>query len=282
MRIAHSYHGAELQKNTLANSLEVSAGVGEAFLPNSFSKGAFRRADPRAGASHEGFKQADELPRHLELPWEEPLFSAEASRRAVLAGFLGTAMVAGAQPALAGYVTSLGLEVTKPEDAEVDEELLGTRAVRTSLSNLKAYMTKAASLKGAFAKDQDMQLIPTIRKEFDFSKVRDDLNVVTTVFDDDTQKTIDRITRAILYDLTELENSSRFKKGETTRTPKKIALVNQWFDKLDGDFLGLFAYFAKVKDWSPPPAPTAPPEDDKGNGDNSNVRNDNDSDNKSM
>ena len=27
-----------------------------------------------------------------------------------------------------------------------------------------------------------MQLIPVIRKEFDFSKLRDDLNVVCTVF----------------------------------------------------------------------------------------------------
>lgn len=41
-----------------------------------------------------------------------------------------------------------------------------------------------------------MQLIPVIRKDFDFSKLRDDLNIVSTVFDDQTQLTTDRATRA--------------------------------------------------------------------------------------
>ena len=41
-----------------------------------------------------------------------------------------------------------------------------------------------------------MQLIPVIRKEFDFSKLRDDLNVVATIFDDQTQLTTDRASRA--------------------------------------------------------------------------------------
>jgi len=49
---------------------------------------------------------------------------------------------------------------------------------------------------GTFAKDSNMQLIPVIRKEFDFSKLRDDLNVVATIFDDQTQLTTDRASRA--------------------------------------------------------------------------------------
>ena len=40
-----------------------------------------------------------------------------------------------------------------------------------------------------------MALIPAIRKEFDFGKIRDDLNIVTTIFDDQTQLTVDRNTR---------------------------------------------------------------------------------------
>ena len=43
-----------------------------------------------------------------------------------------------------------------------------------------------------------MELIPTIRKQFDFAAIRDDLNVATTVFDDQTQLTIDRLSRGIL------------------------------------------------------------------------------------
>ena len=48
----------------------------------------------------------------------------------------------------------------------------------------------------------------------------------------------------ILYDLTELENASRFKKGEDqVRTPKKVANVEKWFGKLDVDLDTLLAYF---------------------------------------
>jgi len=175
---------------------------------------------------------------------EEPLFSAETSRRAVLAALLGAGVGAGATPAFAGYVTSLGIETTKPKDADIDDELLESKAVQTGLSNLKSYKASAMALKASFDKDTNMPLIPTIRKEFDFSQLRSDLNTVTTVFDDTTQLTIDRIARAILYDLTELENASRLKKEESTRTVKKVANVQKWFDKLDGDFTTFLAYFA--------------------------------------
>ena len=89
-----------------------------------------------------------------------------------------------------------------------------------------------------------MQLISKIRKEFDFSKVPDDLNDASTVFDDTTQLTVDRLSRSILYDLTELETASRFKKGEPeVRTPKKVANVEKWFGKLETDFTSFLSYF---------------------------------------
>merc|ERR1719453_2274891 len=176
---------------------------------------------------------------------EEPLISAEVSRRAILAAMLGAGVGAGATPAFAGYVTSLGIETTKPSDADVDDELLASKPVQDGLGRLKACKEAAQSLKAAFAKDTNMNLIPAIRKDFDFSKLRDDLNVVSTVFDDQTQLTIDRLSRSILYDLTELENAARFKKGEDqTRTPKKVANVRKWFVKLDTDLSGFLTYFS--------------------------------------
>ena len=47
-----------------------------------------------------------------------------------------------------------------------------------------------------------------------------------------------------MYDLTELENAARFKKGESERTTKKVDNVNKWFGKLDSDLANLLAYFA--------------------------------------
>ena len=140
--------------------------------------------------------------------------SPETNRRAVLAAAAGAIMGVGARPVFAGYVTNLGLATTAPKDADIDQDLLSSRPVQASLRNMIKYKNAAKTLKGAFEKDTGMQLIPTIRKEFDFSKLRDDLNVVTTVFDDDTQLTTDRLGRAILYDLTELENASRLKKED--------------------------------------------------------------------
>ena len=49
---------------------------------------------------------------------------------------------------------------------------------------------------GTFQKDTNMALIPVIRKEFDFAAVRDNLNIISTIFDDQTQLTIDRQNRA--------------------------------------------------------------------------------------
>lgn len=163
-------------------------------------------------------------------------------RRAVLAAALGLA--SGATPAWAGYVTSLGIVTTKPKDAERDEDLLATKEVQSGLKNLVQYKQSAASLQASFQKDKNMQLIPVIRKDFDFSQLRTDLNIVSTVFDDQTQLTTDRATRAILYDLTELENAARFKKGEVERTAKKVDNVNKWFGKLDADLTTLLSYFA--------------------------------------
>lgn len=182
-----------------------------------------------------------------------------APRRAVLAAALGVG-ASGVTPAWAGYVTSLGIVTTKPSDAELDSDLLATKEVRKGLANLKTYKLKAAALQSTFQKDTNMALIPVIRKEFDFGALRDDLNMVTTVFDDQTQLTTDRSTRSILYDLTELENASRFKKGESERTQKKIDNVNKWFGKLDSDLAGLLAYFpAKLPEPPAPPPPPPPP-----------------------
>lgn len=164
------------------------------------------------------------------------------SRRTAVGGGLG-ALVGAAAPAWAGYVTSLGIETTKPKDAEKDDELLATKEVQKSIEGIKGYKAATVALKSSFGGDTNMPLIPTIRKEFDFSKVRDDLNIAATVFDDQTQLTTDRIARSILYDLTELEGASRLKKGETERTEKKVANVEKWFGKLEKDFDVFLSYF---------------------------------------
>jgi hypothetical protein len=164
------------------------------------------------------------------------------ARRYVINTAIGATVGVSAIPAWAGYVTSLGIETTSKEDAEIDQELLRSSQVQDSIKNVQRYQKVGQFLKGKFDENSNVVIIPFIRKEFDFSKVRNDLNIVTGVFDEDTQKTIDRIARSVLYDLSELENSSRFKDGETTRTPKKTANVQKWFKKLDEDLTTFLSY----------------------------------------
>merc|ERR1719409_2622341 len=66
------------------------------------------------------------------------------SRRAALSGGLGLALGLGATPAWAGYVTSLGIETTKPKDAEKDDELLSSKEVQKSIEGIKGYKSAAA------------------------------------------------------------------------------------------------------------------------------------------
>lgn len=162
----------------------------------------------------------------------------------VVAGAVGAVLGSTVGPASAGYVTSLGIVTTPPAEAERDSELLQTAAVQGALKKVQGYRATASSLKQQFDSDTNLNLIPLIRKQFDFSNVRDDLNVVSAIFDEDTQLTIDRASRAILYDLTELETAARFKKkDDPTRTPKKVGAISKWFAKLDTDLEDFLAYF---------------------------------------
>ena len=117
------------------------------------------------------------------------MISEETSRRAVLAGVLGVGIGSFASPVSAGYVTSLGIETTAPKDADVDDELFATKPVQESLARLKKAKAAGQALKATFAKDTNANLIPAIRKDFDFAALRNDLNVVSTIFDDQTQVT---------------------------------------------------------------------------------------------
>jgi hypothetical protein len=190
---------------------------------------------------------------------DDDKFVQSASRRAVVMGTIALGASATTQSASAGYATNLGLGAgTLPQDAEVDYDLFKTKQVQVSLKKIKEYQSTAKSMKVQFMKNTTMNLIPTIRKEFDFSKVRDDFNNVTTIFDDETQKTIDRSTRAILFDLTELENAARLKKGVETRTDKQVERVEEWFKTFDRDITKLLKYFPAPVEIKEPPKP--PPE----------------------
>ena len=162
-----------------------------------------------------------------------------ATRRS-LGGFVGAAAAAVAAPALA-YEGVYSMEIVKAGDAVLDKEALNSGPVKAALGDFKGYAIGIVNLQKALAANDQADVAKTLKTDYDFVKVRATFNALTPVFDEDTQKGVDRITRGILQDLVEAEAAAKFNdKGQ--RTPKKLALLSEKLTKLDGSFRKLFSY----------------------------------------
>jgi hypothetical protein len=77
--------------------------------------------------------------------------------------------------------------------------------------------------------------VAVVRKQFDFSKLRSDLNTFNSAFDEDTQKGTDKLVRVILQDLTELETANKQKEG-IERSERRVNNMMAKIDKLQLTF----------------------------------------------
>ena len=73
------------------------------------------------------------------------------------------------------------------------------------------------------------------------TQVRATFNKLTPIWDEDTQRGVDRLTRAVIQDITEAEAASKYNDAGV-RTPKKLTLLTAKLDKLDGSMRKLFGY----------------------------------------
>ena len=96
-------------------------------------------------------------------------------------------------------------------------------------------------LKNELNSNDQFDVAGYLRKEYDFVQVRSTFNTLEAVFDEDTQKGVDRVMRGILQDLTEAEAAAKFNE-EGVRTPKKLLSTKNKLEKLDGQFKKLFEY----------------------------------------
>ena len=104
-------------------------------------------------------------------------------------------------------------EVIDPKTAEIDQDILASDAVQKALSKVKSYKDLVDGFSKTLEADSQADIGPTIRREFDFVQLRTDLNTVNSAFDEDTQRGTDRLIRAILQDITELETANKQKPG---------------------------------------------------------------------
>jgi len=121
--------------------------------------------------------------------------------------------------------------VLNPKDAIIDEDILKSQAVQNARNGIKGYLDGVRQMKQALKSNGQTDIGQFLRKEYDFVKLRDSLNIVNSAFDEDTQKGTDRLIRAILQDITELETANRQKPG-IPRSERRLEIMLSKLDKL--------------------------------------------------
>lgn len=138
-------------------------------------------------------------------------------------------------PANAGWATGPGSAVLDPKEAIIDADVLRSGPVQKALQDVSGYAAQVKDMKSKLQADSQVNLGPVLRKEFDFSKLRADLNTVNTAFDEETQRGTDRLIRVILQDLSELEVANTQKEG-IPRSDIRVAKMAAKLDKLESAF----------------------------------------------
>ena len=93
----------------------------------------------------------------------------------------------------------------------------------------------------ALSKDSQTNVRSVIVKELDFASLRSSLNTVDTAFEEDTQRGTDRLIRAIMQDITELEIANQQKDG-IPRSPRRVEIMQGKLAKLDQAFSDFLAF----------------------------------------
>ena len=146
-----------------------------------------------------------------------------------------------AQAAKYGAIGAAPAGVLDPKDAIVDDEVFRSSAVQNALKDVQNYSAMVAEMKSALGTNSQVNLGPVLRKSFDFSKLRADLNSLNSAFDEETQRGTDRLIRGIMQDLTELESANAQKEG-IERSDRRVANMNGKLDKLQTAFEELLAF----------------------------------------
>lgn len=132
-------------------------------------------------------------------------------------------------------------EVVDPKDAIVDDDVLKSDSVQKGLANVRAYKQSVSDMRATLTADSQADIGPKIRKDFDFSLVRTDLNAINAALDEDTQRGTDRIVRGILQDITELEIAQKQKPG-VARSETRLKNVCGKLEKLEKGFSDYLAF----------------------------------------
>lgn len=170
--------------------------------------------------------------------------AAEPSRR----NFIATGMASLVSVPMAANAAKYGgfgagsPEVLSPDVAALDLEVLKSSDVQEALKATKYYLDVVKEMESQFEANPQIDLAPAIIKYFDFSKMRSNMNVINGALDEDVQRGTDRLIRAVIQDITELDVAGRQKPG-VPRSERKIAIIKGKLEKIDAAFSDFLKFF---------------------------------------
>eukprot|EP00188_Purpureofilum_apyrenoidigerum_P002601 Plantae.Rhodophyta-Purpureofilum_apyrenoidigerum.ctg26654.p1 GENE.Plantae.Rhodophyta-Purpureofilum_apyrenoidigerum.ctg26654~~Plantae.Rhodophyta-Purpureofilum_apyrenoidigerum.ctg26654.p1 ORF type:complete len:206 (+),score=49.81 Plantae.Rhodophyta-Purpureofilum_apyrenoidigerum.ctg26654:137-754(+) len=170
------------------------------------------------------------------------------SRREALATLVGVGVGSIAQAAGAiqgGFVfpkAGFNAGSIKPGDIPLDQETLKSKDVQAKLQDLRQLREKVQKLAEDFANNSQLDVVGRVSGLVDISTLRDDLNTINTVFDEETQIKTDRVVRAVIQDISDLKGVAVLKPNQE-RSPKKADNTKGKIVKLAGDMDKLLQFY---------------------------------------
>lgn len=172
-----------------------------------------------------------------------------ASRRDAFRAGAGLAAlavgVAGPNDALAAKYGKVGYgspEVLDPAQGELDRDVMKTAEFQKALENIKGYLAAVKDLEAKLEADNQLNVSPILSKNLEFSKLRVNLNAVNAALDEDTQRGTDRLIRATIQDITELDQAGVTKPG-IPRSERKLNAMRGKLNKLEAAFTDFLKFF---------------------------------------
>ena len=181
-----------------------------------------------------------------DLTSSKTALSAELSRQhflaqsAVAVGALVSSPLAGSAAKYGSFGAGSPL-VIEATDADIDSEVLASEPVQKAVSKVKEYQATVKEIQQGLAADSQLNIKPVIVKKLDFASLRDDLNVINLALEEDSQRGTDRLIRAIMQDITELEIANNQKEG-VPRSPRRLEIMEGKLAKLDKAFADYLAF----------------------------------------
>jgi hypothetical protein len=118
-------------------------------------------------------------------------------------------------------------EVLDPKTAVVNQETYKSDEVKGGIEGLAALTKSVGEIKASLKANGQLDFTVPFKAELSRGKVRNVLNAYNTAFEEDTQRGTDRLIRAVIQDVTELDRELQVKPGKARSATKVEACLKR-------------------------------------------------------